>query len=73
VDAQIADCIRLVGGAQTECWAALDQLVMEQIVPWVPYALVNETRIVSDRVESLSIDQLTLQPALDRIALEPGS
>jgi peptide/nickel transport system substrate-binding protein len=73
VDAQIAECIRLIGGAQTECWAELDQLVMEQIVPWAPYASLNETRIVSDRVQSLSIDQLTLQPALDRIALEPGS
>jgi peptide/nickel transport system substrate-binding protein len=70
--AQIAECIRLVGGAQTKCWAGLDQLVMEQIVPWIPYALQNETRIVSARVASFSIDQFTLVPSLDRIALEPG-
>jgi hypothetical protein len=46
---------------------------MEQITPWIPYASPNETRIVSDRVVSISIDQFTTLPALDRIALEPGS
>jgi hypothetical protein len=73
VDAEIAECIRTVGGAQTRCWASLDQLVMEQVVPWVVYAARNETRVVSDRVASVSIDQFTTLPSLDRIALEPGS
>ena len=30
VDGEIAECVRLAGGAQTQCWAALDQLVMEE-------------------------------------------
>ena len=59
MQSEIDDCIVLVGGAQSQCWAQLDQLLMEEIVPWVPYLLFNETRIVSDRVASLSIDQLT--------------
>jgi peptide/nickel transport system substrate-binding protein len=73
VDEEIAECVRLVGGAQTRCWAELDQLVTEQIVPWIPYASPNEIRIVSSRVASVSIDQYTTLPSLDRIALQPGS
>jgi peptide/nickel transport system substrate-binding protein len=70
---EITGCLRLVGGAQTQCWAQVDQLVMEQIVPWIPIASPNDTRIVSPRVASVSIDQLTTLLSLDRIALEPDS
>jgi hypothetical protein len=70
---EIAECLRLVGGAQTQCWAQVDQLVMERIIPWIPIASPNETRIVSARVASVSIDQLTTLPSLDRIALKSGS
>ncbi len=69
---EIAECVQLVGGAQTQCWAELDQLVMEQIVPWIPYAAPNKARTFSTRVVSVSIDQFVNYPALDRIALEPG-
>jgi peptide/nickel transport system substrate-binding protein len=70
---KIAECNERVGGAQTECWATLDQQVMEQVVPWIPYASPNEARIISDRVASVSIDQLTTLPSLDRIALKPST
>jgi peptide/nickel transport system substrate-binding protein len=71
IDAEIEECNTIVGGAQTQCWARLDQLLMEEIVPAVPLLQPAETRIVSERVVSISIDQLTNQPALDRIALDP--
>jgi peptide/nickel transport system substrate-binding protein len=73
VDDEIATCVGLTGGAQDQCWATLDQTVMEQIVPWITYAAPNHTRTISDRVESISIDQLTTLPSLDRIALKEGS
>jgi hypothetical protein len=44
---------------------------MEQIVPWVPLFEQLETRIVSERVVSVSVDQAVGQLALDRIALDP--
>ena len=72
MDAEISECIALVGGKQTQCWAALDQRLMEEIVPWVPYLSPVEARIVSNRVDSISIDQLTTLPAIDRIALKDG-
>lgn len=71
VDAQIAECTVLVGGEQTRCWAELDQLLMEEVVPAVPLLVEWETRVFSERVASATIDQLTNLPALDRIALKP--
>jgi peptide/nickel transport system substrate-binding protein len=73
VDAELSECVALAGGRQTQCWAALDQRLMEQVVPWVPYLSPIEARLVSGRVESISIDQLTTLPALDRIALKKDS
>jgi hypothetical protein len=73
VEEELAECVALVGGAQTQCWAQLEQLVMEQIAPWIPYFSDNSTLAVSSRVAGISIDQWTTLPALDRIALEPGS
>lgn len=71
VDDEIDVCLALVGGAQVDCWAQLDQLLMEQVVPVVPWLSGATVRIVSERVASYTIDQWTTIPALDRIALEP--
>jgi ABC-type oligopeptide transport system substrate-binding subunit len=71
VDGKIAECLEAPGSAQFACWAELDQLLMEQVVPWVPYAGMTDVRTFSPRVESFSIDQAFTLPALDRIALVP--
>jgi peptide/nickel transport system substrate-binding protein len=73
IDSEIAECLTLVAGAQTSCWAELDQLVMEQIAPWIPYYLRNQTRIVSSRVAAFSVDESETLPALDRIALKASA
>jgi peptide/nickel transport system substrate-binding protein len=73
VDAEIAECTALVGGEQTRCWAELDQLLMEEVVPAVPLLVPWETRVFSERVASATVDQLTNQPALEGIALVEGS
>ena len=46
---------------------------MTEVVPWVPYMFVNFVQVVSERVVGYSFDQFGGQPALDRIALAPGS
>jgi hypothetical protein len=51
----------------------LDQYLMEQIVPWIPYQTTNRVVLLSSRVVASSISQLATEPALDRIALKPGS
>jgi peptide/nickel transport system substrate-binding protein len=73
VDARIDRCLPLVGRAQIECWAQLDQYLMEKVVPWVPYALHAHTYVLSERIAHFSIDQFTAQASLDQVALAPAS
>jgi peptide/nickel transport system substrate-binding protein len=75
VDAKIDECLRLTGGAQTQCWAETDQLLMEKVVPWVPYLFDGFATVVSRRVTRFTYAQsnLILMPAFDRIALKRGS
>ena len=68
-DDKIAECLALVAGSQFCCWAELDQLLMETIVPWIPYELRITARVFSSRVSEYSIDQAFVMPALDRVAL----
>jgi len=71
VDARVEACLPLVGAAQFQCWASLDQYLMENVVPWVPYAEVRFAYLGSPRVVSYSFDAFTNLPALDRIAVQP--
>jgi ABC-type transport system substrate-binding protein len=73
VEPKIDQCLPLIGESQTQCWAELDKLLMEKVVPFVPYLYENNTAAVSARVAKFSFDQFTALPALDRIALAPGS
>lgn len=69
VEEKVSECLPLIGDEQVRCWAELDQLIMEQVVPWVPLLVENHVYIVSRRVVSTSFDQFATQPALDRTAL----
>ncbi len=73
VEDRLGACVARWGSAHTECWAELDQYLMTEVVPWVPYMFVNFVQVVSERVVGYSFDQFGGQPALDRIALAPGS
>jgi ABC-type transport system substrate-binding protein len=69
---EIDRCSLLVGKAQVQCWAELDERLMETVVPWVPLEFHESVRTLSTRVADFSFDQFTGLPALDRIALAPG-
>jgi hypothetical protein len=73
VDDRVRLCLSRRGVAQTECWAELDQHLTSEVVTWVPYMSIEHTQVVSERVVGYSYDQFAALPALDRIALEPGS
>jgi peptide/nickel transport system substrate-binding protein len=75
VDGKIEECLRLTAGAQIQCWAETDQLLMETVVPWVPYLFDGSTQAVSNRVSRFTFAQsgFLLMPAFDQIALKPGS
>jgi peptide/nickel transport system substrate-binding protein len=69
VDRDIERCQELVGDLQVRCWAELDQLLMTDVVPWVPYFIENRVQLLSSSVVSYAFDQFAAQPALDRIAV----
>jgi peptide/nickel transport system substrate-binding protein len=71
VDARIEACLPLTGTAQYECWAALDQYMMENVVPSVSYGSGLGVVLGSTRVTGYSWDQLATAPAFDRIELGP--
>jgi peptide/nickel transport system substrate-binding protein len=75
VDRKIEECIRLTAGAQIQCWAEMDQLLMETVVPYVPYLFEGFAQVVSSRVARFSFAQssFVLVPAFDQIALKEGS
>jgi peptide/nickel transport system substrate-binding protein len=69
VDERIVACLRRPTSAQVQCWAELDQYLMENVVPWVPLVFEGYTHTVSNRVVHYSFDQSVAQPALDQIAV----
>jgi peptide/nickel transport system substrate-binding protein len=73
VDDRIQACLGRRGVATIECWAELDQYLMTQVVSWLPYMSLDHAQVVSERVVGYSFDQFDALPALDRIALAPGS
>ena len=70
VDNRIQECNVLIGKAQEECWATLDQYLMEKVIPMIPFMFETAIRLVSPRVAQYSFDQAIGMPALDQIALE---
>jgi peptide/nickel transport system substrate-binding protein len=72
IDERIDACVVQFGQAQLRCWADLDQYLMENVVPWVPYQSDNHVQVISSRIVRYSYDQFGNLPALDQIALRPG-
>ncbi|MFY9586718.1 MAG: ABC transporter substrate-binding protein [Actinomycetota bacterium] len=56
-DAGIAECQAKVGDARNDCWAALDQKTMNEMVPWIPYLWANNITLTSDAVTNYEFDQ----------------
>ena len=71
VDDRIGACLAELDDAQRRCWADLDQHLMENVIPWVPYVEWNMTNVVPARITHFSYSQSTTLPALDQIALSP--
>jgi peptide/nickel transport system substrate-binding protein len=70
VDDRIADCLERLGRAQLDCWAGLDQYLMETVVPWIPFLAENTIQVVPARIAHYSFDQAQVAPAPEQIALK---
>jgi peptide/nickel transport system substrate-binding protein len=73
VDARIDSCVPLVGTAQFECWAELDQYLMQRVVPWVPYAYDKVAVVASADVSGFAFDQLVSAPSLGHLTVNQRS
>jgi peptide/nickel transport system substrate-binding protein len=77
VDADIDNCkqIALEGDADAtnECWLALDQKLMEEIVPWVPYLWPNILTTIGPAVTAWDFDQFAGTTALSKVAVDPSA
>ena len=71
VDARVAACIPVVGAPQFQCWAALDQYLMENVVALVPYSQDRFVAVSSPRLVSYGYDELVGTTALDQLAVRP--
>jgi peptide/nickel transport system substrate-binding protein len=72
IDPQIDECTALPLEQQNQCWAELDQYVMEEIVPVMPRRFANNIDILGERIENYSFAQFSGQAAVDQISLVNG-
>lgn len=59
VDSEVDQCNKDAGDARTQCWIKLDQDLMENVVPWVPYLFANALTVVNKDVTNYTFDQFS--------------
>ena len=60
VDADMDACVAIAPGAEyNACWAALDQKLMTEIVPWVPYRWASAIILLNPDVANYDFDQFS--------------
>jgi len=73
VDDKVDECAELEPGDERfQCWSELDQQLMEEVVPMVPYLFDNSVDIISDNIQNYSFDQFAGLAAFDSLAV-PGN
>lgn len=69
LDGRVDPCLSAVGSDGFQCWAELDQLLMERVVALAPLGFGTNAWIVSERVAAFSPDSNGVGPAIDQIQL----
>jgi ABC-type oligopeptide transport system substrate-binding subunit len=72
-DPQIEECARATDDERTQCWAELDEYLMDEVVPWVPYLFDNNVDIISGNVVNYTFDAFAGMVALDHIGVTSGA
>jgi peptide/nickel transport system substrate-binding protein len=77
VDADIDNCkeVALEGDidATNECWVALDQKLMEEVVPWVPYLWPEVLTTTGPAVTAWEFDQFAGTTAFSKVAVDESA
>jgi peptide/nickel transport system substrate-binding protein len=72
-DAKIDECLALpVGDERITCWAEADQLIMEDVVPWIPFLFDNDVDLSGERIQNYTYDSSAGLMALDQVWLAGG-
>ena len=69
VDEDFNECEPLAGEERLQCWGEFDQMLMEEVVPWVPYLFDKDVDVISDRVTNYDFDQFWGGLAYDSVAV----
>jgi hypothetical protein len=70
VDADIDACNEITGDERVVCFADLDQKLMEEVVPWVPYLEANTAHITGPTVTQWQFDQFSTAQAYAHVAVD---
>ena len=69
VDDEFNECEPLAGEERLECWGQFDEMLMTDVVPWVPYLFDNDVDVLSSRVTNYDFDQFWGGMAYDSVAV----
>jgi peptide/nickel transport system substrate-binding protein len=71
VDEKLDECTAIpLGQERLDCFVELDRIVMEDVVPWVPYRWDQETHLLSESLVKWEFDQNAGEMALAHIAVD---
>ena len=68
-DAQVEECTKATDEERVQCWADLDEYLMNEVVPWVPYLFDNNVDVVSTNIVNYTFDAFASQIALDQVGV----
>jgi peptide/nickel transport system substrate-binding protein len=55
------------------CWGGIDQTLMEEVVPWVPYLDATNVTVTSDDVTKWEFDQFSGEASIVHMAVDPNA
>lgn len=69
IDKQAEACAKRIGSPRLNCYAKLDKVLTEKIVPWVPYMSAKTVTILGPKVTKWNFDQNAGFTALAHVAV----
>jgi peptide/nickel transport system substrate-binding protein len=74
VDDDIDRCQEVVvSEKRNRCWRDLDDKLMREVVPWVPYIWADRSTLVGPRITSYEFDQFSNTASFTHLEIAPGA
>jgi ABC-type transport system substrate-binding protein len=70
IDALATRCGNMLGSRRVTCYANIDRVLTQDIVPWIPYMWANQVNIISPTVAKWQFDQSTGWTAFAHVAVK---